>query len=117
LALPYEATLNSTPRGPIEQQSLPAAPTLGIGNPRLLKGPEMLENLSGTGSGPGPEPAMRGATPMDRDLVKAYSDKVFASMAGAMTAGMAYVGVKTGLFSAMAGAGPMSPRKSSRKPA
>jgi hypothetical protein len=45
---------------------------------------------------------------MDRDQVKAYSDKVFASMAGAMTAGMAYVGVKTGLFSAMAGAGPMS---------
>jgi hypothetical protein len=29
-------------------------------------------------------------------------------MAGAMTAGMAYVGVKTGLFSAMAGAGSMS---------
>jgi hypothetical protein len=45
---------------------------------------------------------------MDRDRVKAFSEKVFASMAGAMTAGMAYVGVKTGLFSAMAGAGSMS---------
>jgi hypothetical protein len=45
---------------------------------------------------------------MDRDKIKAYSDKVFASMAGAMTAGMVYLGVKTGLFSAMAGAAPMS---------
>ena len=45
---------------------------------------------------------------MDRDKIRANSDKVFATMAGAMIAGMAYVGVKTGLFSAMAGAGPMS---------
>ena len=28
---------------------------------------------------------------MDRDQIKAYSDKVFPSMAGAMTAGMAYI--------------------------
>jgi len=45
---------------------------------------------------------------MDRDKIKACSDKVFSTMAGAMAAGMAYVGVKTGLFSAMAGAGPMA---------
>jgi 2-polyprenyl-3-methyl-5-hydroxy-6-metoxy-1,4-benzoquinol methylase len=44
---------------------------------------------------------------MDKDKVKAFSDKVFADMAGAMTAGMGYVGVKTGLFRAMAGKGPM----------
>jgi 2-polyprenyl-3-methyl-5-hydroxy-6-metoxy-1,4-benzoquinol methylase len=44
---------------------------------------------------------------MDRDRVKAFSDKVFADMAGAMTAAMGYVGVKTGLFRAMAGKGPM----------
>jgi len=44
---------------------------------------------------------------MDRDKVKAFSDKVFADMAGTMTAAMSYVGVKTGLFRAMAGKGPM----------
>jgi hypothetical protein len=45
---------------------------------------------------------------MDKDRVKAFSDKVFADMAGTMTAGMAYLGVKTGLFRAMAGKGPMA---------
>ncbi len=45
---------------------------------------------------------------MDKDKVKLFSEKVFADMAGAMTAGMAYLGVKTGLFRAMAGAGPMT---------
>ena len=44
---------------------------------------------------------------MDKDKVKTFADRVFADMAGAMTAGMGYVGVKTGLFSAMAGSGPM----------
>jgi SAM-dependent methyltransferase len=44
---------------------------------------------------------------MDRDKVKAFADKVFADMAGAMTAGMGYVGVKTGLFRALAGKGPV----------
>ena len=44
---------------------------------------------------------------MDKDKVKAFADKVFGDMAGAMTAGMGYVGVKTGLFRAMAGKGPM----------
>jgi SAM-dependent methyltransferase len=44
---------------------------------------------------------------MDKDKVKTFADGVFADMAGAMTAGMGYVGVKTGLFRAMAGKGPM----------
>lgn len=42
---------------------------------------------------------------MDKDRAKAFADKVFGDMAGAMTVGMAYVGVKTGLFRAMAGKG------------
>jgi 2-polyprenyl-3-methyl-5-hydroxy-6-metoxy-1,4-benzoquinol methylase len=44
---------------------------------------------------------------MDKDKAKAFADKVFVDMAGAMTAGMGYVGVKTGLFRVMAGKGPM----------
>ena len=42
---------------------------------------------------------------MDKDQVKAFADKVYGDMAGAMAVGMAYVGVKTGLFRAMAGKG------------
>lgn len=45
---------------------------------------------------------------MDREKSKAALDKVFRDMAGAMTAGMAFVGTRTGLFRAMAGNGPMS---------
>ncbi len=44
---------------------------------------------------------------MDKDKVKAFADKVFADMAGAMTAAMGYVGAKTGLFRVMAGKGAM----------
>ena len=33
---------------------------------------------------------------MDRDKVKNFADKVFGDMAGAMTAGMGYVGVRPG---------------------
>jgi SAM-dependent methyltransferase len=44
---------------------------------------------------------------VDRDRIKAFADRVFADMAGAMVAGMGYVGVKTGLFRAMAGKGAM----------
>jgi 2-polyprenyl-3-methyl-5-hydroxy-6-metoxy-1,4-benzoquinol methylase len=44
---------------------------------------------------------------MDKDKVKAFADRVFADMAGAMTAGMGYVGAKNGLFRAMAGMGSM----------
>lgn len=44
---------------------------------------------------------------MDKDRVKAFADKAYGDMAGAMAVGMAYVGVKTGLFRAMAGKGHM----------
>jgi 2-polyprenyl-3-methyl-5-hydroxy-6-metoxy-1,4-benzoquinol methylase len=44
---------------------------------------------------------------MDKGKAKAFAEKVFSDMAGAMIAGMGYVGVKTGLFRAMAGKGPM----------
>jgi hypothetical protein len=44
-----------------------------------------------------------GRKQMDKDKVKTFADKVFADMAGAMTAGMGYVGTKTGLFRNMAG--------------
>ena len=42
---------------------------------------------------------------MNKDQVKAFADKVYGDMAGAMAVGMAYVGVKTGLFGALAGKG------------
>jgi 2-polyprenyl-3-methyl-5-hydroxy-6-metoxy-1,4-benzoquinol methylase len=45
---------------------------------------------------------------MDREKTKVAIEKVFRDMAGAMTAGMAYVGTRTGLFRAMAGKGPLS---------
>jgi 2-polyprenyl-3-methyl-5-hydroxy-6-metoxy-1,4-benzoquinol methylase len=45
---------------------------------------------------------------MDKDKTKQAIDKVFRDMAGAMTAGMAYVGTRTGLFRAMAGKGALS---------
>ncbi len=44
---------------------------------------------------------------MDKDKIKAFSDRVFADIAGAMISGMGYVGTRTGLFRAMAGKGPM----------
>jgi 2-polyprenyl-3-methyl-5-hydroxy-6-metoxy-1,4-benzoquinol methylase len=45
---------------------------------------------------------------MDKQRVKAFADKVFDDMAGAMTAGLGFVGVKTGLFRALAGKGPLT---------
>jgi 2-polyprenyl-3-methyl-5-hydroxy-6-metoxy-1,4-benzoquinol methylase len=45
---------------------------------------------------------------VDKDKAKQALDKVFRDMAGAMAAGMVYVGVKTGLFRAMADKGPVS---------
>jgi 2-polyprenyl-3-methyl-5-hydroxy-6-metoxy-1,4-benzoquinol methylase len=44
---------------------------------------------------------------VDKEKAKQALDKVFRDMAGAMAAGMVYVGVKTGLWRAMAGKGPM----------
>lgn len=45
---------------------------------------------------------------MDKEKARQAIDKVFRDMAGAMSAGMAYVGTRTGLFRAMAGKGAMS---------
>jgi 2-polyprenyl-3-methyl-5-hydroxy-6-metoxy-1,4-benzoquinol methylase len=45
----------------------------------------------------------RGGDAMNKDTVKAFAEKVYGDMAGAMAVGMAYVGVKTGLFHAMEG--------------
>ena len=44
---------------------------------------------------------------MDKEKTKLAVDKVFRDMAGAMAAGMAFVGTRTGLFRAMAGKGAM----------
>src|SRR5476651_967377 len=44
---------------------------------------------------------------MNKDKVKTFADKVYGDMAGAMGVGMAYIGVKTGLFRAMQGRGAM----------
>jgi 2-polyprenyl-3-methyl-5-hydroxy-6-metoxy-1,4-benzoquinol methylase len=44
---------------------------------------------------------------VDREKTKRALDKVFRDMAGAMTAGMAFVGTRTGLFRAMQGKGAM----------
>ena len=45
---------------------------------------------------------------MDKERVKTFMEKVFGDMAGAMTAGLGFVGVKTGLFRALAGQGPLT---------
>jgi 2-polyprenyl-3-methyl-5-hydroxy-6-metoxy-1,4-benzoquinol methylase len=45
---------------------------------------------------------------VDKDKTRQAVEKVFRDMAGAMTAGLAYVGTRTGLFRAMAGKGPMT---------
>ena len=44
---------------------------------------------------------------MDKDRLKAFSEKIFSDMAGAMVAGLGYVAVRTGLFNTMQGKGPM----------
>jgi 2-polyprenyl-3-methyl-5-hydroxy-6-metoxy-1,4-benzoquinol methylase len=44
---------------------------------------------------------------MDREKTKLVAEQLFRDMAGAMTAGMVYVGTRTGLFRAMHGKGPM----------
>jgi ubiquinone/menaquinone biosynthesis C-methylase UbiE len=45
---------------------------------------------------------------MDREKTRVVAEQIFRDMAGAMTAGMVYVGTRTGLFRAMQGAGPMN---------
>jgi 2-polyprenyl-3-methyl-5-hydroxy-6-metoxy-1,4-benzoquinol methylase len=44
---------------------------------------------------------------MDREKTRQAVEQIFGDMAGAMTAGMVYVGTRTGLFRAMRGKGPM----------
>ena len=44
---------------------------------------------------------------MDREKTRQVAGQIFRDMAGAMTAGMVYVGTRTGLFRAMRGKGPM----------
>ncbi len=46
---------------------------------------------------------------MDKDRIRTFAEQVYRDMAGTMTVGMAYIGVETGLFRAMAGRGPMLP--------
>src|SRR5690349_3068887 len=46
---------------------------------------------------------------MDKERQKQAIDRVLRDMAGAMAAGLALVGTRTGLFRAMAGKGPMTP--------
>ena len=45
---------------------------------------------------------------MEKERVRAFADKVFGDMAGAMSSGLGFVGVKTGLFRAMAGKGALT---------
>src|SRR5258708_30381369 len=45
---------------------------------------------------------------MDKDKTKQAGEQGFRDMAGAMTAGMAFVGTRTGLFRAMAGQGALT---------
>jgi len=44
---------------------------------------------------------------IDKEKARQALDKLFGDMAGAMTAGMVYVGVKAGLFRSMQGKGPL----------
>ena len=44
---------------------------------------------------------------MNKDRIKTFAEKVNQDAAGAMTAGMAYIGTRMGLFRAMAGKGPL----------
>ena len=45
---------------------------------------------------------------MDKDKLRACVERVYRDAAGSMASGMAYLGVRTGLFETMAGKGPMT---------
>lgn len=47
---------------------------------------------------------------MDKDRVKAFADRIYRDMAGAMAIGMGYLGLKTGLFRALADGRPTDAR-------
>jgi 2-polyprenyl-3-methyl-5-hydroxy-6-metoxy-1,4-benzoquinol methylase len=51
---------------------------------------------------------------IDKEKARQALDKVFGDLAGAMAAGMAFVGVRTGLFRAMQGKGAMQPEDVAR---
>lgn len=46
---------------------------------------------------------------MDKQRIADFADTIYRDMAGAMTIGMAYLGLKTGLFEALAASGPITP--------
>lgn len=46
---------------------------------------------------------------MDKQRIADFADTVYRDMAGTMTIGLAYVGLRAGLFTALAGAGPLTP--------
>lgn len=48
---------------------------------------------------------------MDKERVKSFADKVFGDIAATMATGLGFVGVRTGLFQAMAGKGPLAPEQ------
>jgi 2-polyprenyl-3-methyl-5-hydroxy-6-metoxy-1,4-benzoquinol methylase len=60
-----------------------------------------------THDAPPRDPAQSASAPLDKNKVKAFTERVFADLAGAMTSGMGFIGTKTGLFRAMAGRGAM----------
>lgn len=45
---------------------------------------------------------------MDKERIRSFADTVYGGMAGAMTMGMAYIGVRKGIFQAMSGKGPLT---------
>ena len=45
---------------------------------------------------------------MDKERIRTFADTVYGGMAGAMTMGMAYIGVHKGIFQAMSGKGPLT---------
>ena len=45
---------------------------------------------------------------MDKQCIASFADNVYRDVAGAMTIGMAYVGLRTGLFAALAESGPIT---------
>lgn len=46
---------------------------------------------------------------MDKEKAKAFADRVYRDMAGAMAIGMGYLGLRTGLFEALADGSPTTP--------
>ena len=45
---------------------------------------------------------------MEKEKVKEFTEKAFADISAAMASGLVYIGIRTGLFRAMSGCGPMT---------